>query len=55
MKPKFFSQSGCPKCPAAKRVVDEITAMGIRSEHFDVKTVEGKAEADYYACSPRLP
>ena len=48
MKLKFFSQSGCPKCPAAKKVVDELAAQGIPVEYFDVKTIDGKAEAMYY-------
>jgi len=48
MKLKFFSQSGCPKCPAAKKIVDELKAHGIPVEYFDVKTVDGKAEALYY-------
>jgi thiol-disulfide isomerase/thioredoxin len=48
LKLKFFSQSACPKCPAAKKVVEELKARGIPVEFYDVKTVEGKAEAMYY-------
>lgn len=48
VKLKFFFQSNCPKCPAAKRVVDELKAAGIPVELFDVKTVDGKLEAGYY-------
>ena len=48
MKIKFFTQENCPKCPSAKVVVDELKAEGIPIEYFDVKTVDGKAEAIYY-------
>jgi len=48
MKLKFFSQDKCPKCPAAKAVVDELKAAGVPVEYYDVKTVDGRAEAVYY-------
>ncbi|MDD5318024.1 MAG: ribonucleotide reductase N-terminal alpha domain-containing protein [Candidatus ainarchaeum sp.] len=48
MKLKFFSQSNCPKCPAAKAAVAELKAKGVPVEYFDVKTVDGKVEAGYY-------
>ena len=48
MKVKFFSQEGCPLCPAAKVVVDQLKARGIPVEYFDVKTVDGRVEAGYY-------
>ena len=48
MKVKFFSQENCPKCPAAKAVIEELRAQGLPVEYYDVKTIDGRAEAIYY-------
>jgi ribonucleoside-triphosphate reductase (formate) len=46
-KLKLFTQPSCPKCPAAKEVVDKIKAK-FDIEYYDIKTEDGLAEALSY-------
>jgi len=48
---KVFTQCDCPKCPAAKKVFAEVKSqkLKVKTEEFDVSTVDGLAEASFYA------
>lgn len=47
---KIFTQPNCPKCPAAKKLGEEIEKEGkIKVEWFDITTVDGMAEASFYS------
>lgn len=49
MKIKLFTRINCPKCPAAKLVVDDVKKQkNAVVEIFDVDTVDGMAEAAFY-------
>jgi thiol-disulfide isomerase/thioredoxin len=49
-KIKLFTKTDCPKCPAAKEVVEEIQKEGkIKVELYDVDQAEGLAEAQMYS------
>ncbi len=41
---KYFYRTNCPKCPAAKAIVDELGDV----EHFDLDTRQGLAKAAFY-------
>jgi len=47
MKLKMFTQPTCPKCPAAKKVVEQIETK-FNTEYYDIKTEDGLAEALSY-------
>lgn len=40
---KLFTQPGCPKCPAAKKLI-----KNLKVEEYDTSTVDGLAEASFY-------
>jgi hypothetical protein len=44
----------CPKCPAAKELVRDLTGANI--EYYDVKDLDGRTEAVFYDvfCTPSL-
>ncbi|MGV8141268.1 MAG: thioredoxin family protein [Candidatus Woesearchaeota archaeon] len=44
MKLKVFTQPSCPKCPAAKKVVEQFEDK-LKVEYYDIKTEDGLAEA----------
>jgi len=44
IKLKVFTQPTCPKCPAAKKTVEEVAAK-FDVEYYDIKTEDGLAEA----------
>jgi thioredoxin-related protein len=44
---KVFTQPGCPKCPAAKKVVAQVEDK-FKVEQFDIKTEDGLGEALEY-------
>ena len=48
---KLFVKNDCPRCPAAKKVIEELEKEKIKEvvvERFDAEEVEGMAEAAYY-------
>ncbi len=45
MKIKLFYKTDCPKCPSAKKLLEDI---GRTTEHFNIEEVEGLTEATYY-------
>lgn len=45
MKLKLFTKPGCPKCPAAKELVDSV---GNPVEYYNIEEVDGLTEATYY-------
>ena len=48
---KLFTQPNCPKCPAAKLLVQQLAASSSKQlvvEEYDVSTVDGLAEASFY-------
>lgn len=48
---KIFTQSNCPKCPAAKKLGKETEKLRnpeIKVEYYDVSTINGLAEASFY-------
>jgi hypothetical protein len=49
---KLFTKKDCPRCPAAKKVIEELQANGLQTtakiEKYDVGTVDGMAEAAFY-------
>jgi glutaredoxin len=47
MKLKVFTQPTCPKCPAAKKTVEQIEGK-FNVEYYDIKTEDGLAEALSY-------
>jgi thiol-disulfide isomerase/thioredoxin len=47
MKLKVFTQPSCPKCPAAKKVVEQVEEK-FKTEYYDIKTEDGLAEALSY-------
>ncbi len=44
MNAKLFVKQNCPRCPAAKRVVEGLDAV----EVYDIDAVEGLAEASFW-------
>ena len=48
---KVFTKPNCPKCPAAKLLVHQLTANRgqLTVEEYDISTVEGLAEASFYS------
>lgn len=48
---KVFTQPNCPKCPAAKALVRQLmtSSSQLKVEEYDVATVDGLAEASFYA------
>jgi len=48
---KVFTQPNCPKCSAAKKIVDDsrLAFSDLRIESYDVTTVDGLAEASFYS------
>ncbi|MBC7326944.1 thioredoxin family protein [bacterium] len=51
MKLKIFWQEDCPRCPAAKKLGKELEMEGVEVCYYDVKTLEGLAEASFYSVS----
>ena len=49
MKLKIFWQEGCPRCPAAKRLGEELEEEGVEVLYYDVKSLEGLTEASFYS------
>lgn len=46
---KLFTKKGCPRCPAAKELVNQLKLENnLQVEQFDVETVDGMAEAAFY-------
>lgn len=41
---KFFFRIGCPKCPPAKNVVEQLQTEGYAIEIYDMDTVDGLSE-----------
>lgn len=41
---KVFTQPGCPRCPAAKKVVAQVEDK-FKVEQYDIKTEDGLTEA----------
>jgi len=41
---KVFTQPGCPRCPAAKKVIAQVEDK-FKIEFYDIKTEDGLAEA----------
>lgn len=49
-KIKIFTKNDCPKCPAAKKIGQEIEQLGISEvEFYDVEKSDGLAEAQFYS------
>lgn len=48
MRIKYFFKRDCPKCLAAKKVVEKFKEI---VEFYDLDTVEGLAEGAYYMVS----
>jgi len=46
-KVKLFVQAGCPRCPAAKNLAENVK-KDVNINIFDTQTPEGLAEASYY-------
>lgn len=49
MKLKIFWQEDCPRCPAAKELGKELEAEGVEVRYYNIKTLEGLAEASFYS------
>jgi thioredoxin-related protein len=47
-KLKFFSKDNCPNCIPAKEIVEAIKKRGVIVEHYNVDSVDGRAEAMFY-------
>jgi len=45
---KIFSMKECPKCASAKKFKKQLDEEGIKAEIYDVKTVDGLAEATLF-------
>ncbi|MBD3310268.1 thioredoxin [Candidatus Woesearchaeota archaeon] len=45
MKVKIFWQENCPKCPPVKELGEELKQLGADVSAFDIKDVDGLAEA----------
>lgn len=45
MRVKLFVKDACPRCPAAKRVCEDIETLEI----YDVGDIDGLAEASFYS------
>ena len=45
---KIFTQPGCARCPAAKKLGDKVADEGTTVEHYDISGVDGLAEANMY-------
>ena len=48
MKIKVFIKEGCPKCPPAKELAEDLANKGIKVEFFDMDTPDGLAEASMF-------
>ena len=48
---KLFTQSNCPKCPKAKKLVEDLRIKNndLRIEKYDITDVDGLAEASFYS------
>jgi len=46
---KIFTKAKCPKCPAAKEIGAALKKEGVSVCHYDLDTVDGLAEASFYA------
>jgi len=44
---KVFTQPSCPKCPAAKKIIKEVSGK-FTIEEYDTRTEDGLAEALTY-------
>ncbi len=45
---KVFIQKGCPKCPKAKKIAKRLEEEKIPVCCFDIQTVDGLAESQFY-------
>jgi glutaredoxin len=47
---KIFTKKDCPRCPAAKKLIEEFREKKpeVKVEDYDVETVDGMAEAAFY-------
>jgi len=53
VKIKIFWQKNCPHCPEAKNTGKQLEKEA-EVQYFDVDTVDGLAEASYYASTPSM-
>jgi thiol-disulfide isomerase/thioredoxin len=49
MAVKIFWQDECPHCPKAKEIGEKLEKKGIKVEYFDIKSIDGLAEAAYFS------
>ena len=45
---KFFSNSHCPNCPPAKKLMRELEAEGMKIEYIDTDSVDGMVESSLH-------
>jgi len=47
---KFFTKNDCPRCPAAKKLMNKLGKLrpNVKIEKYNVATVDGMAEAAFY-------
>ncbi|MEM7821491.1 MAG: thioredoxin family protein [Candidatus Aenigmatarchaeota archaeon] len=45
---KIFWQPNCPYCPKAKKLGEDLKKDGINVEFYNVKEVDGLAEASFF-------
>lgn len=45
---KFFWKEDCPKCPAAKNIVQQMKSKGYVTADYNMDTADGLAEAAFY-------
>jgi hypothetical protein len=45
---KIFYKDGCPMCPMAKSLKDDLITKNIGVHYYNVETAEGLAEATFY-------
>jgi glutaredoxin len=45
---KIFYKDGCPMCPMAKRLKDNLQENNVDVHYYNVETADGLAEATFY-------
>ena len=45
---KLFWREDCPKCPAAKQIIQQLRLQGYVTTEHNLQTTEGLAEAAFY-------
>ena len=45
---KIFSMKECPKCASAKKFKKQLEKEEIKTEFYDIKTIDGLAEATLF-------